>query len=124
MLLANGAKVRLSFTSILGFMRIVPGLGGGSTLRSWITMITVGEGRKASAMYVLCTKKTKAIVCCLFHGDKAADYIKKVNFQQKFLSCIAASHPSQATLPHFKTESQWGVFSSTAGKGKQPIQPS
>lgn len=64
------ACARLSFTCILGSIRIVPGLGGGSTPRSWITMITV----------YLCTKKTKAIVCCLFHGDKAADFIKKSKF--------------------------------------------
>lgn len=76
------ACAQFSFTSILGSMRIVPGLGGGSTPRSWIKMITVGEGRKASAMYVSCTKKTKAIVCCLFHGDKAADYIKKYIFNR------------------------------------------
>lgn len=50
-----------------------------SRVRGRVHSATLDHNDNSVTVY-LCTKKTKAIVCCLFHGDKAADYIKKSKF--------------------------------------------
>lgn len=59
----------------------------------------------ASAMYVLSTKKTRAIVLSFVPWRQSSRLHKKVKFHQKFLSSIGAFQ-CKATLPHFTTETQ------------------